>query len=65
MNTAERIYVASTLYIAAFMLWLGKYRILKTLLVSVGVSVAFFLMFEVCFKLPLIKWPLEALLGLA
>ena len=59
------IYVASTLYIGAFMLWLGKYRILKTLLVSVGVSVAFFLMFEVWFKVPLIKGPLEAALGLA
>lgn len=59
------IYVASTLYIGVFMLWLGKYRILKTLLVSVGVSVAFFLMFEVWFKVPLIKGPLEAALGLA
>jgi hypothetical protein len=58
------IYVASTLYIGAFMLWLGKYRILKTVLVSVGVSVAFFLMFEIWFKVPLIKGPLESALGL-
>jgi hypothetical protein len=59
------IYVASTLYIATFMLWLGKYRIVKTVLVSVGVSLAFFLMFEVWFRVPLIKGPLEAAFGLA
>lgn len=59
------IYVASTLYIAVFMLWLGKYGIVKALLVSFGVSVAFFLMFEVWFKVPLIKGPLEAAFGLA
>jgi len=57
------IYVASTLYIGVFMLWLGKYRIVKTLLVSVGVSLAFFLMFEVWFKVPLIKGPIETMLG--
>jgi hypothetical protein len=57
------IYIASTLYIGVFMLWLGKYRILKTVLVSVGVSLAFFLMFEVWFKVPLIKGPLETMLG--
>ena len=58
------IYVASTLYIGVFMLWLGKYGSIKTVLVSVGVSVAFFLMFEVWFKVPLIKGPLETMLGL-
>jgi putative tricarboxylic transport membrane protein len=58
------IYVASTLYIAVFMLWLGKYGIVKTAAVSIGVSVAFFLMFEVWFKVPLIKGPLETLFGL-
>ena len=57
------IYVASTLYIAVFMMWLGKYKWLKTAMVSVGVSFAFFLMFEVWFKVPLIKGPLETLLG--
>ena len=58
------IYVASTLYIAVFMTWLGKYRWAKTALVSVGVSLAFFLMFEVWFRVPLIKGPLETALGL-
>jgi putative tricarboxylic transport membrane protein len=58
------IYVASTLYIALFMWWLGKYSWIKYVSVSVGVSVAFFLMFEVWFKVPLPKGPLETALGL-
>ncbi len=58
------IYVASTIYIALFMWWLGKYSWIKCASVSVGVSVAFFLMFEVWFKVPLPKGPLEAAFGL-
>jgi hypothetical protein len=58
------IYAASTLYIAAFMIWLGHYGWMRSALVSIGVSVAFFLMFEVWFKVPLIKGPLESALGL-
>lgn len=58
------IYVASTLFIAAFMIWLGKYGWLKTAVVSIGVSAAFFLMFEFWFKVPMIKGPLETALGL-
>ena len=58
------IYVASTIYIAVFMWWLGKYSWVKYVSVSVGVSVAFFLMFEIWFKVPLPKGPLEAAFGL-
>lgn len=58
------LYVASTLFIALFMVWLGKYGWFKTALVSVGVSVVSFLLFEVWFRVPLPKGPLEALLGL-
>lgn len=58
------IYVASTLFIAFFMLWLGKYSWAKTVPIAVGVSLAFFLAFEVWFNVPLPKGPLEALLGL-
>ncbi|HXZ55369.1 MAG TPA: tripartite tricarboxylate transporter TctB family protein [Burkholderiales bacterium] len=57
-------YVASTLYIAYFMWQLGKYSWLKTVPVSVGVSVAFFLIFEIWFSVPLPKGPLESALGL-
>ena len=58
------LYLASTLYIAYFMWWLGKYPWVKIVPVSVGVSLAFFLIFEIWFRLPLPKGPLEALLGL-
>jgi len=58
------LYLASTLYIAYFMWWLGKYSWVKIVPVSVGVSVAFFLIFETWFRLPLPKGPLEAMLGL-
>ena len=58
------IYVASTLFIAFFMRWLGKYAWWKVAAVSVGTSVFFFLIFETWFKVPLPKGPLESLLGL-
>ena len=58
------IYVASTAFIAGFMVLLGKYRWFKAGLVSVGVSVVFYFMFEVWFKVQLPKGPLEAALGL-
>jgi hypothetical protein len=56
------IYVASALYVAFFMRWLGKYDWWKLAAVSIGNSVFFFLIFEVWFKIPLPKGPLEALL---
>jgi putative tricarboxylic transport membrane protein len=58
------IYVASTIYIALFMWWLGKYPWTRYVPVSAGVNVVLFLMFEVWFKVPLPKGPLEAALGL-
>ncbi|MBO9355435.1 tripartite tricarboxylate transporter TctB family protein [Bordetella petrii] len=57
------IYVASTLFIAAFMRLLGRIGWLKTVLVSVGVNVLLFWMFEIQFLVPLPKGPLEALFG--
>ena len=47
------IYVASALYIAIFMVWLGKYRVWKAIAVSIGVSIALYLMFEFWFQVPL------------
>jgi hypothetical protein len=58
------IYVASTLFVALFMRWLGKYAWWKVAAVSVGNSVVFFLIFEIWFKIPLPKGPLEAFLRL-
>jgi hypothetical protein len=58
------IYLASTVFIAFFMRWLGKYSWWKVAAVSIGVNVVFFLIFERWFKVPLPKGPLEAALGL-
>lgn len=55
------IYVASALYIAAFMSLLGRYALWKGVSVGLGVSVVFFLMFEVWFKVPLYKGVLNPL----
>ena len=58
------IYVASALFVALFMRWLGKYPWWKVGAVSIGNSVVFFVIFEVWFKIPLPKGPLEAFLRL-
>ncbi|MEW5865136.1 MAG: tripartite tricarboxylate transporter TctB family protein [Pseudomonadota bacterium] len=56
------IYVASIVFIAYFMRRLGRYAWWKTAAVSVGNSVVFFVIFEVWFKIPLPKGPVEAFL---
>jgi len=55
------LYLASAVYIAVFMAWLGKYSWLKSITVGVLVNVSFFLMFEVWFKVPLWKGSLDPL----
>jgi hypothetical protein len=47
------IYVSSVVYIAIFMVWLGKYPLWKALTVAVGVTVALYFMFEYWFQVPL------------
>ena len=49
------IYVASALYIAIFMTWLGRYRLALSAGIGLAVMTMFFLMFEVWFKVPLYK----------
>jgi hypothetical protein len=58
------IYVSSLILIAVFMKWLGKYSIAMCAAVSIGVTVATYLMFEKWFLVPLPKGPIEDLLGL-
>ena len=58
------IYASSILFIGFFMRWLGKYAWWKVAAVSVGVMVAFYFIFEIWFKVPLPKGPIEAFLGL-
>jgi putative tricarboxylic transport membrane protein len=58
------IYLSSAALIAVFMLWIGKYHWLLTAAISIGTSVAIYLMFEKWFLVPLPKGPLEELLHL-
>jgi hypothetical protein len=58
------IYVASAVFVAFFMRWLGKYPWWKVAAVSIGNSAVFFVIFEMWFKVPLPKGPLESLLGI-
>jgi len=57
------IYLASALFIAFFMRYLGKYGWAKIAGVSIGTVFAFFLMFEIWFKVPLPKGFLETAFG--
>lgn len=57
------IYVSGIIFIAWFMRRLGQYSWVKILPVGFGVSLYFFVMFEVWFKVPLPKGPVEALFG--
>lgn len=58
------LYVASTIFIAWFMRWLGNYRWLTVIAVAVGTPVLTYLVFERWFLVPLPKGPLEEWLGL-
>lgn len=49
------IYLASAVYIATFMIWLGNYSWFKSIVLGVAVSVAGFLTFEIWFQVPLYK----------
>lgn len=57
------IYVSALVFISLFMRFVGKYSWLRSVLVGLGVSVVAFLLFEVWFKIPLPKGPVETLLG--
>ncbi|MBI5721574.1 MAG: tripartite tricarboxylate transporter TctB family protein [Burkholderiales bacterium] len=55
------IYVASAIFIALFMVVLGRYAVLRSAIVGVAVNALFFAMFEVWFKVPLYKGALNPL----
>lgn len=59
------IYVASAVYIALFMRWLGKYSWPKSVAVGFAVSAALFVMFEIWFKVPLFRGAWDPLAWLA
>ncbi|MBS0450479.1 MAG: tripartite tricarboxylate transporter TctB family protein [Proteobacteria bacterium] len=55
------IYVASAIYIALFMIVLGKYSWIKSVVAALAINVVLFCMFEVWFKVPLYKGSLDPL----
>jgi putative tricarboxylic transport membrane protein len=58
------IYASSVLFIGFFMRWLGRYPWWKVITVSVVTAVVFYVIFEMWFKVPLPKGPIESLLGI-
>lgn len=57
------IYVPSAIFIGLFMKFVGKYGWLRSALVGGAVAVIAFVLFEIWFKIPLPKGPVENLLG--
>jgi hypothetical protein len=55
------VYVSSVVYIALFMVFLGKFSVVKAIIAALLVNVVFFLMFEVWFKVPLYKGSMDLL----
>ncbi len=55
------LYVASAVYIAAFMAVLGKYSPVKSIITGLAANVLFFAMFEIWFKVPLFKGAFDPL----
>jgi len=58
------LYVASFIFIAWFMRWLGKYNWPIVLAVSIGMPLVTYFLFERYFLVPLPKGPIENLIGL-
>jgi hypothetical protein len=55
------IYIASAVYIALFMVYLGQYSWLKGVMLGAAVSALTYAMFEVWFKVPLFKGEFDPL----
>ena len=55
------IYIASAVYIAAFMIILGKFGTARSIAAAVIINVLFFCMFEIWFQVPLVKGSLDPL----
>ena len=55
------MYVAAAIYIAGFMLWLGRYGWLRSVVLGFAVAAIAFLTFEVWFQVPLYKGAFDPL----
>jgi len=57
------LYVAGALYFGTYMRWIGRHSWILTVVLSLAIPAATFLIFEVWFLVPMPKGPLEAYLG--
>jgi putative tricarboxylic transport membrane protein len=57
------LYVASAVYIAFYMRWIGRHSWVTVIALAVGVPLVTFFVFERWFLVPMPKGPLEAWLG--
>ena len=57
------LYLATAVYMAVYMRWIGRYAWPFVLLVSVAFPVATFVVFERWFLVPMPKGPIETWLG--
>ena len=64
VSTVLGLYVGTALYIAGTMIFQSRYRWWSGLAAGVGVSLFFFVIFEIGFKVPLLKGPVEAFFGI-
>jgi hypothetical protein len=57
------LYLAGALYLGTYMRWVGRHSWVLTVVLSLAIPIATFLIFEVWFLVPMPKGPIEALLG--
>ena len=58
------LYVATALYLGAVMYVQGGYRLVTSAAVAIATSAFFYVVLETWFRVPLLKGPLEAALGI-
>ena len=58
------LYVATALYLGIVMRVQGGYRLVTAIAAAVATSVFFYVVLEMWFRVPLLKGPLEAALGI-
>ena len=64
LSTFMGMYVGLIVYLFCVMVFQGHYSLIKAVTVSLGTAVLFYCVFEVWFQVPLLKGPLEPLLGI-
>lgn len=55
------LYVASAIYVAVFMVWLGKYSRVRSIALAAVLMAVFYVLFEIWFKVPLYKGAFDPL----